>query len=341
MHKGEFQPELLRDLQQYRLQVEEAVGNVEGDHAVGLHVPQVHLDRLDRDQVHRDRVARERVHREHVESLRCFPLEIQARVADRHLDLRVRLGEELEFLARDALDRRVDLVEAVDVVAVAVGGDGPRAQADDADPDRLASQRQQREPDARRGLVVGGRRLAELGREPLLAVQDRPMHQRAVAAVGLAFAGVQLLHPQHAVEIALDQDRVLGELLDPVHQRADGEEQRGHQRGDDCRVVPGVQVEREEGDHHQRDLQLEVAGQRQRGDDAHQHAAGDAAERDDQVEERQVIRGRAHARQLAMAEHAREEQARGKGGDIPVQLEMPALVGKEPCHDAERGDEEG
>ena len=89
----------LREARHHRDQVEEAVGDVERDDAVGLHVAQVRAERLARDEVHRDRVARERVDREHVEALRRLALERQARVAQRELDLRRAVAEVGELAA--------------------------------------------------------------------------------------------------------------------------------------------------------------------------------------------------------------------------------------------------
>src|SRR5258706_14847104 len=75
---GVFEAVALGDGEQHRLQVEEAVRDVEGDDPLGLHVPQVLGERLDRDEVNRDRIAREGVHHQHVEALRSLALEAQA-----------------------------------------------------------------------------------------------------------------------------------------------------------------------------------------------------------------------------------------------------------------------
>ena len=68
-------------------EVEVAVGDVEGDHAVGLHVAQVDLHRLAGDEVYGNGIAREGVDGQHVEILRRLALEAQARVAQRQLDV--------------------------------------------------------------------------------------------------------------------------------------------------------------------------------------------------------------------------------------------------------------
>ena len=84
-----------------RNQVQEPVGDVEGDDAAGLHVPPVDAERFRRDEVHGDRVARERVDHQHVELLLRLALERQARVAQRELDGRVAVVKVREVALRD------------------------------------------------------------------------------------------------------------------------------------------------------------------------------------------------------------------------------------------------
>src|SRR5213075_426346 len=88
------------------------------------------------------------------------------------------------------------------------------------------------------------------------------------------------------------------------------------------------------------DLELQVAGQCQRGDDADEDPADHAAEGDREVEEREMARPRASPRQLAVAEHADDEEPEAEDADLPEKLELQALVGEEPRHHAEHPDEE-
>jgi len=87
------------------------------------------------------------------------------------------------------------------------------------------------------------------------------------------------------------------------------------ERGDDadCQPTPhenSPQSRNEEkGKKDQRDPELEIAGQRQRREDGDEHSAERAAERDHQVIAREVQRVGLEPRQLAMAEHAGDEQA--------------------------------
>src|SRR2546423_14459392 len=100
---------LARDARHHRDQVEEAVRDVEGDDAVGLHMPEIDPERLARDEMHRDRVAREGVDREHVEVLRRLAPEGQARVDERDID-GPRAGAEVGgFRTPDAPRRPLDI----------------------------------------------------------------------------------------------------------------------------------------------------------------------------------------------------------------------------------------
>jgi hypothetical protein len=98
------QVELVGDAFDHGHEVEIAIGHVERNHAVGLHVLEVDLDCFARDEVHGNRVAREGVDREHVEVLRRLALERQARVAERQLDGRVGVLEVAEVALGDLDD---------------------------------------------------------------------------------------------------------------------------------------------------------------------------------------------------------------------------------------------
>ena len=143
-----MQLQLCGHARHHRDQVEEAIGDMERDDAVGLQVAQIRLERLARDEVHRNRVAREGVDREHVEALRRLALERETRVTQRGLGARGAVAEKAELAARDLDDVRVDVVEAVAVARAPVRGDGARAQADHPDAHRMVLLRMDRRTDA-------------------------------------------------------------------------------------------------------------------------------------------------------------------------------------------------
>ena len=95
-HQHRVRAQLLGEAGHDRDQVEEAVGHVEGDDPVGLHVAQIGAERLARDEVHRNRVAREGIDREHVEVLRRLAL------GDARLTLEREPPQNFDVLAVDA-----------------------------------------------------------------------------------------------------------------------------------------------------------------------------------------------------------------------------------------------
>ena len=86
-------------------EIEEAVCQVERDHAAGLHMLQIDADSLRRDQMNRNRVAREGVDGQHIETLRGLALEVQTRVTEHCLDLGVAIVQISKVAVRDAGDR--------------------------------------------------------------------------------------------------------------------------------------------------------------------------------------------------------------------------------------------
>ena len=62
--------------------------------------------------------------------------------------------------------------------------------------------------------------------------------------------------------------------------------------------------------------ELEVGRKHDRRDDADQHRAAGAAERDHQIEAREVLRRGLQPRELAVAEHAGDEEARAEHADL-------------------------
>jgi len=284
--------------------------------------------------VHRDRVAREGVDREHVELLRGLALQHEAGVAERRLDRRVAVGEVGEVAVRDPDHRRIDVVEAVHVVLRAPGGDRAGAEADHADLERLEPrvQRFDRAPDARGGRVVARRPPAQHRVGVLGAVHDRAVDQ-AAAAVVLAAA---LQDAQHAVEVARREDRAVVELPHVPHRAADGGHERGDRERAEHEVVAAHLPGEERRAQHQRGAELEVRGQQERREDADEDRAQRAAERDRQVEAGQVARRGLQEDELAVAEHAREEEPGAEHADLDRELVREVGVGLRPRHHAER-----
>src|SRR4051812_29701958 len=85
------------------------------------------------EEMERDGVAGEGVDDEHVEFLRAFTGQGGAGVAGNDVDVRAGFADVGEDVAGDGFDSGVDLVEADAVAGTAVSGDGPGAEADDAD----------------------------------------------------------------------------------------------------------------------------------------------------------------------------------------------------------------
>ena len=199
---------------------------MEGDHAVGVHVPQVGTEGFRRDQVDRNRVTREGVDRQQVEVLRWLAFQRKPRVAQHGLDMSVAVGEVGEFGPGDPDHRGIDVVEAPDVASCAIDGERSGPQPDDADLEGLQAriERFQRPPDARGLGVVRRRPPFGLRGQVLGSVQDRAVDQRAMPAR----AAAELLHAQHPVEIACRDDRPVAERDDAPDRAADG-----HDGGDD------------------------------------------------------------------------------------------------------------
>ena len=122
----------------HRFEIEETVRHVKRDYAVGLHVFLVNLHRLERNQMHRNRIAGKGIDGQHIKALRRFGFQVQARIAQRNLDLRFSILEIAEIAMRDSDDIRIDIVEPVDIAFIAIGGDGAGAETNDADLARLA-----------------------------------------------------------------------------------------------------------------------------------------------------------------------------------------------------------
>ena len=78
-----------------------------------------------------------------------------------------------------------------------------------------------------------------------------------------------------------------------------------------------------------------LAVKHERRDDAHGDRAERAAERDHEVEARQVARRGLERHELAVAEHAREEESGAEHAELQRQLVRQLRVGERPGHDAQ------
>ena len=116
----------------------------------------VQRHRLTREEMHRDRVAVEGVDHQHVVAPLGSALQEQPAITERHFDGRGRILDEAELSMRSGDDRIVDLVKAVAVAGLAVGGNRAGAQADCAHLDRPVGQRAQQPADAGANTVVAG-----------------------------------------------------------------------------------------------------------------------------------------------------------------------------------------
>ena len=135
-----------------------------------------------------DGVAAEGVEHEDVELLRLLAFERQPGVAEHDLDVAGAVGEEGEVLAGEAFDVGVDLVEAVRVAGLGVGGQRADAEADEADL-RLAGRGNcvEREADAAAFAVVE-RRLASAPARGTAAPWRRACRGPSTRTVRSAFA---------------------------------------------------------------------------------------------------------------------------------------------------------
>ena len=95
---------------------------------------EVFADRVRGEQVRGDGVARESIHEEHVE-VAGIGVQAEAAVEEAYFVFAGAFLEEGEFLAGYFFGERVDLPENDFVLRTDVGGDGARAEADNADAD--------------------------------------------------------------------------------------------------------------------------------------------------------------------------------------------------------------
>jgi hypothetical protein len=127
----DLEAEALGEAAGERVEVEVAVGDVEGDHSVVVaEVAEVELDGLDGDEVGGDRVAAEGVDDEHVVALGRLALEAEAGVAEGDGGLAgavAQVGEEGGVAGGEGDDLGVDLIKTDPIAGERVGGDGAGA----------------------------------------------------------------------------------------------------------------------------------------------------------------------------------------------------------------------
>ena len=103
-------------------QIQVAVGDVQGQNAVGLQVAQISAKGLVRDQVDGDGVAGKGVDYQQIEPLIALPFERKTAVAQHQFDARRGIAQVGEFVLRDLDHQRVDLVDPHDVARHAICG---------------------------------------------------------------------------------------------------------------------------------------------------------------------------------------------------------------------------
>src|SRR2546422_5240034 len=122
----------------------------------------------------------------HIEVLLRLAFEGKTGIAQRHLDLRLRVSQEGELSVGYLDDQWVDLVKPVVIARPAIAGEGSRSQSDRPHPlIRMALARTDGETDSGVRPVVSGGPCALLGVEKLLAVHDRSIRERPQGALRL------------------------------------------------------------------------------------------------------------------------------------------------------------
>ncbi|TLD45373.1 MAG: hypothetical protein FAZ92_02369 [Accumulibacter sp.] len=262
----------------------------------------------------RDRVAREGVDGEQVEFLRRFAFEHQAAVSEHRLDARAALRQVAEVAAREVEDLVVDFVQPHFVALAAVDRERAGAKSKDADLARpVGGQAEQRLADSRLFAVVGGRPPAVLGGDELLAVVDAAVQDFALDA---EFVLADVGDAQLAVEVAHDTavflDVIDPESRQPVAVEGEGDEQ---QPAPDPLDFRPEDYDHQHGAEEEADRQLEVGVEQRRREQADETAAERAADRQHQVEQRQVAHRWPPPHQLAMTDHAEDEEREAKEAD--------------------------
>ena len=163
------------------------------------------------------------------------------------------------------------------------------------------------------------------------------MHDRAVVHRAVRH-GVGVVGRAHdAVEVALHDAHAARVIVTALHHE---DRRRRDDRDAGPEREPLQAHGNDDGEREERNAELEVSRQRERRDDRHQHGAQRATERDHQIEARKPRRIWLRARELAMAEHAGDEEA----GEIErrgdAQLQGRDVVGHRRHENEERPGEE-
>ncbi len=191
----------------------------------------------------------------------------------------------------------------------------------------------QQATNARRLGVIGRRRAPQFGPEVLAAVHDRAVHQRAIV---VCVVRVVIKDAHDTVEIALGDDRPVVEGANPPDGATERRDGRCDAENPEDEVFVADLPEQEERADSKTRGELEIGGQHERGNDSDEHRAQRAAQREHQVEACDVAWRRFQAGELAVAEHAGEEQARAEDAELQGEVMLEVLVGEREGHAAER-----
>ena len=272
---------------------------------------------------------------EDVEFLRRLALEREPGITQHELDGRVAVLEEREIPLRDLQHGGVDVVEPEHVALGTVRRDRPGAEPDHPDSQRREPRVQhfQEPADAGRLAVIGRWRASPALLEKLPPVHDRPVHQRAMVVL---VAAVVFQDAHDAIEIALGADRRVIEHEDyrcGAHDRSDS---RHGAKNPQSNTIAADLPEQQQRAQHKAAGELEIGGQHERRDNPDQHRPDGAAQREHQVEPREVARRRLQTGELAVTEHAREEEACAEDAELQAEPMLELLIGERVRHRAER-----
>jgi len=313
---------------------------MEGENAAGGEMTAVNGHALRGEQVEGDGVAGEGVDSENVEALRIFRGKRKSGIAFGDGNAGLRLAEPGEKILRDDRNRGIDFVEMDAVAGLAVGGEGSSAESDDADVARAAlAAILKREADAGVVGVVGGGGLAELGCEPLRAVNDVAVDQ---LADGLSLGGiVGFGDAESAVEIAFFEQRAA--LVDDVQHDDDGEHRSGGHGPDESfrEAALGDNDEGESGGDEEGESDVVVRVKKKRTDDADEEGSGCASGGNEEIEEGGFGGiSRAERVGFCMAEEAGEEELGEEEADGEQDGEPHVDFGEHVAETAEHDEEE-
>ena len=164
----------------------------------------------------------------------------------------------------------------------------------------------------------------------LLAVQDRAVHQAHQIAIAARL--VVGLHFQYAVKVARHFDGVLVFLPDIPARCADHADSQRYSHPLQkrmCRLRDGHEQQRS---NEQRKGGFNVGREQQRRQHADHERSQRAANRHQQVETGEMLRCRFRQHQLAVADHADDEQTNAEHAGLHDQIELKVLVQQQKTH---------